>query len=29
MTRINQTIPLPSWLKIDQSVQLQNPLQNI
>ena len=28
-TRINQTIPLPSWLKIDQSVQLPNPLRNI
>ena len=28
-TRINQTIPLPSWLKIDQNVQLQNSLQNI
>ena len=28
-TRINQTIPLPSWLKIDQNVQLQNPLRNI
>ena len=23
-TCINQTIPLPSWLKIDQNVQLQN-----
>ena len=29
ITCINQTIPLPSWLKIDQSVQLQNPLRNI
>ena len=30
ITCINQTIPLPIWLKIDvYSVQLQNPSQNI
>ena len=28
-THINQTMPLPSWLKIDQNVQLQNPLRNV
>ena len=28
-THINQTITLPSWLKIYQNVQLQNPLRNI